>query len=88
MLLMIFPLMYPLPLPPSHLPLPGGLAVRSNVTKFLGLGPSRTVAYTASPQFIMKVMGKGEGEMLWVGGEGYAVTVCPTLRLPRFDFPH
>ncbi|GAX79710.1 hypothetical protein CEUSTIGMA_g7151.t1 [Chlamydomonas eustigma] len=32
-----------------------GLAVRTNITKFLGLGPSRTVSYTASPQFLTKL---------------------------------
>jgi hypothetical protein len=33
-----------------------GLAVRTNITKLFGLGPSRTVSYIASPAFIMKQM--------------------------------
>lgn len=47
--------------------LAGGLAVRSNITKFLSLGPSRAVAYTASPQYILKAMEKVRGKGIGVG---------------------
>ncbi len=34
--------------------------MRSNIAKFLNLGPSRTVLYTASPAFLAKMTTEGK----------------------------